>query len=84
MLKTIHYPPPGIQNLFFLQVHGSSRAQLNTKDPLPTIAFREEVEATTNHVLETFYPVSPTTDLQQSNVYDVEDNIGFQKCYPYP
>lgn len=69
---------------FLLQVRGSSGARLNAKDPLPTIASREEVEATKNHILETFYPISPTIDLQESNVYDVEDNTGFQEGYPYP
>ncbi|XP_042853215.1 39S ribosomal protein L37, mitochondrial isoform X2 [Panthera tigris] len=59
---------------FLLQVRGSSGARLNTKDPLPAIASKEEVEATKNHVLETFYPISPTIDLQECNVYDVKDN----------
>ncbi|EPY84569.1 39S ribosomal protein L37, mitochondrial-like protein [Camelus ferus] len=67
-----------------LQVCGSSRAQLNAKDPLPPIASREEVEATKNHVLETFYPVSPTMGLQECNVYDVNDDTGFLEGYPYP
>uniref|UniRef100_A0ABI7YJM1 Large ribosomal subunit protein mL37 n=1 Tax=Felis catus TaxID=9685 RepID=A0ABI7YJM1_FELCA len=69
---------------FLLQVRGSSGARLNTKDPLPAIASKEEVEATKNHVLETFYPISPTIDLQECNVYDVKDNTGFQEGYPYP
>ncbi|XP_003793159.1 39S ribosomal protein L37, mitochondrial [Otolemur garnettii] len=67
-----------------LQVHGSSGARLCAKDPLSPIASREEVEATKNHVLETFYPISPTIDLQECNVYDVEDNVGFLEGYPYP
>ncbi|XP_053432269.1 39S ribosomal protein L37, mitochondrial [Nycticebus coucang] len=67
-----------------LQVRGFSGARLSAKDPLSPIASREEVEATKNHVLETFYPISPTIDLQECNVYDVEDNIGFLEGYPYP
>uniref|UniRef100_A0A8C0CS87 Large ribosomal subunit protein mL37 n=1 Tax=Balaenoptera musculus TaxID=9771 RepID=A0A8C0CS87_BALMU len=67
-----------------IQVHGSSGAQLNAKDPLPPIASREEVEATKNHVLETFYPISPTVGLQECNVYDVNDDTGFREGYPYP
>ncbi|XP_027952412.1 39S ribosomal protein L37, mitochondrial-like, partial [Eumetopias jubatus] len=69
---------------FLLQVRGSSGARLNTKDPLPTVASKEEVEATENHVLETFYPIAPTVDLQECSVYDVEDSTGFQEGYPYP
>ncbi|XP_003921574.1 large ribosomal subunit protein mL37 isoform X1 [Saimiri boliviensis] len=67
-----------------LQARGFIDTQLNTKDPLPTIASREEVEATKNHVLETFYPISPTIDLYECNVYDGKDHTGFQEGYPYP
>ncbi|KAF6110181.1 mitochondrial ribosomal protein L37 [Phyllostomus discolor] len=67
-----------------LQVHGSGGARLNARDPLPPIASREEVEATQNHVLETFYPISPTIGLQECNVYDEKDDTGFQEGYPYP
>lgn len=47
---------------------------------MPTIASREEVEATKNHVLETFYPISPVIDLHESNVYDVKDDTGEDQC----
>ncbi|XP_054993695.1 39S ribosomal protein L37, mitochondrial [Sorex araneus] len=67
-----------------LQVHGTSGARLYAKDPLPPIASREEVEATKNHVLETFYPISPTIGLQECNLYDVADDAGFREGYPYP
>ncbi|XP_063511533.1 large ribosomal subunit protein mL37 isoform X2 [Pongo pygmaeus] len=67
-----------------LQVRGSGGARLSTKDPLPTIASREEVEATKNHVLETFYPISPIIDLHECNIYDVKNDTGFQEGYPYP
>lgn len=67
-----------------LQVDGASGIRLNAKDPLPPIASREEVEATKDHVLETFYPLSPTIGLQESNVYDERDDTGFQEGYPYP
>ncbi|XP_013001707.1 large ribosomal subunit protein mL37 isoform X2 [Cavia porcellus] len=67
-----------------LQVRGTSGIRLSAKDPLPPIASREEVEATRNHVLETFYPISPTIDLQECHVYDLKDDTGFQEGYPYP
>lgn len=38
-------------------------------DPLPKISGSQEVADTGNHVLETFYPVSPTIDLQKVQVY---------------
>ncbi|XP_010589546.2 large ribosomal subunit protein mL37 [Loxodonta africana] len=66
-----------------LQVRGSSGARLSAKDPLPPIASREEVEATENHVLEALYPISPTINLQECNVYDVKDDTGFREGYPY-
>ncbi|KAM5247921.1 large ribosomal subunit protein mL37 [Ctenodactylus gundi] len=67
-----------------LQVRGTSGTRLSAKDPLPPIASREEVEATENHVLETLYPVSPTIDLQETNVYTVKDDTGFREGCPYP
>ncbi|XP_077005669.1 large ribosomal subunit protein mL37 [Tamandua tetradactyla] len=67
-----------------LQVRGSGGTRLSAKDPLPPIASREEVEATKNHVLETFYPISPTINLQECNVYDVKDDTGFREGYPFP
>uniref|UniRef100_A0A5F9D629 Large ribosomal subunit protein mL37 n=1 Tax=Oryctolagus cuniculus TaxID=9986 RepID=A0A5F9D629_RABIT len=67
-----------------LRIRGSRGAQLSAKDPLPPIASREEVEATKDHTLETFYPISPTIDLQECHVYDAKDETGFQKDSPYP
>ncbi|XP_058159510.1 large ribosomal subunit protein mL37 [Dasypus novemcinctus] len=67
-----------------LQVRGLSGVRLNAKDPLPPVASREEVQATKDHVLETFYPISPTIDLQECNVYHMKDDTGFQEGYPYP
>lgn len=38
------------------------------------------MEATKNHVLETFYPISPTISLQECHIYDVNDDTGkYQK-----
>ena len=83
MPKTTCYPPPGNESTV-IQVHGSSGTQLNAKDPLPPIASREEVEATKNHVLETFYPISPTISLQECHIYDVNDNTGkYQKAFDF-
>lgn len=59
-----------------LQVRGSEWARLSAKDPLPAVASREEVEATKDHTLETFYPISPTIDLQECHVYDMRNNTG--------
>ncbi|KAM6217601.1 large ribosomal subunit protein mL37 [Rhynchocyon petersi] len=67
-----------------LQVRGASGTRLHAKDPLPAIVSGERVEATKNHVLETFYPISPFIDLQECSVYDVKDNTGLREGYPYP
>ena len=56
----------------------------NIYNSMPPIASREEVEATKNHVLETFYPISPTISLQECHIYDVNDDTGFREGYPYP
>uniref|UniRef100_A0A8D2AJG5 Large ribosomal subunit protein mL37 n=1 Tax=Sciurus vulgaris TaxID=55149 RepID=A0A8D2AJG5_SCIVU len=66
-----------------LQVRGTSGTRLSVKDPLPPIASREEIEATKNHVLENFYPISPTIDLQECSVYKLKDDTGFREGYPY-
>lgn len=59
------------QDLF--QVRGQNGILHNCMDPLPKISGSQEVAETGNHVLETFYPVSPTIDLQKVQVY--QDNI---------
>lgn len=41
-------------------------------DPLPELSENQEVADTENYVLETFYPVSPTIDLQKVQVYKEE------------
>lgn len=41
-------------------------------DPLPEVSGKQEVADTADHVLETFYPVSPTIDLQKVQVYKEE------------
>lgn len=48
-------------------------------DPLPKLSGRQEVADTGNHVLETFYPVSPTIDLQKVQVYQEEINSTGEK-----
>ncbi|MGH0147823.1 UNVERIFIED_CONTAM: hypothetical protein FKN15_048043 [Acipenser sinensis] len=51
---------------------------------LPAVAQSGEVLATENHTLETFYPISPTIDLQCTYVYDQKNDTGFRDGYPYP
>lgn len=43
-------------------------------NPLPEVSGKQEVAETANHKLETFYPVSPTIDLQKVQVYREEMN----------
>lgn len=67
------------------QIRGANGLLSTSMDPLPALADAEQVEDTDQHVLETFYPVSPTIDLQQLNVYHREKNsTGFRDGYPYP
>ncbi|NXX80022.1 RM37 protein, partial [Urocolius indicus] len=76
-----------------LQVRGLNGILMNSMAPIPPVASKEEVLATEEHVLETFYPISPTIDLQEVNVYKelnetgkstlVDDN-SFRDGYPYP
>lgn len=66
------------------QIRGKNGLLLNSMDPLPEVSVKQEVSDTQEHVLETFYPVSPTIDLQEVRVY--KDNLncsGFRDNYPY-
>ncbi|XP_070700739.1 large ribosomal subunit protein mL37 [Pempheris klunzingeri] len=68
-----------------LQVRGQNGLLQTCMDPLPQISGKEEVGNTADHVLETFYPVSPTIDLQKVHMYKEEVNCsGFREDYPYP
>lgn len=56
------------------QVRGQNGILHNCMDPLPEISGRQEVEDTKDHALETFYPISPTIDLQKVQVYREDAN----------
>ncbi|XP_051481387.1 39S ribosomal protein L37, mitochondrial [Apus apus] len=67
-----------------LQVRGLNGILMNSVAPIPPVASKEEILATKEHVLETFYPISPTIDLQEVNVYKELNDTGFRDGYPYP
>lgn len=52
-----------------LQVRGQNGLLHNCMDPLPVVSRKQEVADTADHVLESFYPVSPTIDLQKVHLY---------------
>lgn len=67
------------------QIRGLNGLLQNCMDPLPEVSGKQEVGDTADHVLETFYPVSPSIDLQKVHVYKEEANCtGFRDDYPYP
>ncbi|XP_066508300.1 large ribosomal subunit protein mL37-like [Hoplias malabaricus] len=66
------------------QIRGQNGLLLNSMTPLPAMAGPEEIQSTAEHVLETFYPISPTIDLQSTNVYQLKNSTGFRDDYPYP
>ncbi|NXI74141.1 RM37 protein, partial [Anseranas semipalmata] len=66
-----------------LQVRGLNGILMNSMAPIPPVASKEEILATEEHVLETFYPISPTIDLQEVNVYKELNDTGFRDGYPY-
>ncbi|KAM9322602.1 large ribosomal subunit protein mL37 [Pholidichthys leucotaenia] len=67
------------------QVRGQNSLLYSSMDPLPEASGKTETAETADHVLETFYPVSPTIDLQKVHVYKEEFNsTGFKDDYPYP
>ncbi|KAL0965931.1 hypothetical protein UPYG_G00288130 [Umbra pygmaea] len=66
------------------QVRGQNGILLNSMAPIPVLAEKEEVQNTSDHVLETFYPISPTIDLQRVQVYKEQSHKGFKEDYPFP
>ncbi|PWA30814.1 hypothetical protein CCH79_00017364 [Gambusia affinis] len=56
------------------QIRGRNGLLHCSMDPLPRICGEQEVLETSDWVLESFYPVSPTIDLQQVSVYKEEMN----------
>ncbi|XP_029931119.1 large ribosomal subunit protein mL37 [Myripristis murdjan] len=66
------------------QVRGQNGLLLNSMTPLPQLAGGNEVAGTADHILETFYPVSPAIDLQKVQLYKMENFTGFRDDYPYP
>ncbi|XP_061150714.1 39S ribosomal protein L37, mitochondrial [Syngnathus typhle] len=70
------------ENLF--QVRGQNGLLYNSMDPLPRVADKKQVSDTADHVLETFYPVSPTVDFQKVHVYKEMNCTGFRGQHYYP
>lgn len=67
------------------QIRGMNGLLYTCMDPLPAASGKQEITDTADYVLETFYPVSPTIDLQKVHVYNEEVNsTGFTEGYPYP
>ncbi|KAH0618591.1 hypothetical protein JD844_017947 [Phrynosoma platyrhinos] len=67
-----------------LQIRGSKAKILNAMSPLQPVASKDEILATEKQTLETFYPIAPTIDLQEVNVYETMNDTGFREGYPYP
>ncbi|KAF6720361.1 39S ribosomal protein L37, mitochondrial [Oryzias melastigma] len=66
------------------QVRGQNGLLQCSMDALPQVSEEKEISSTVDHVLETFYPVSPTIDLQKADVYKEENCTGFRDDYLYP
>lgn len=45
-------------------------------NPIQPVASKDEILATENYTLETFYPILPTVDLQDVNVYEEKNDTG--------
>lgn len=72
-LNVASFPSP---ESILLQVRGLNGILMNSVSPIPPVASKEEILATEGHVLETFYPISPTIDLQEVNVYQELNDTG--------
>nr|XP_055058621.1 39S ribosomal protein L37, mitochondrial [Misgurnus anguillicaudatus] len=66
------------------QVRGQNGLLLNSMTPVPVVAGDEQIQSTAEQALETFYPISPTIDLQCTRVYQEKNDTGFRPDYPFP
>lgn len=67
----LHVCAPGED---LLQIRGQNGLLHNCMDPLPEVSDTQEVSDTADYALKTFYPVSPTIDLQKIHVYKEDVN----------
>lgn len=58
------------------QVRGQNGLLLNSMTPVPVVAGDELIQSTADQALETFYPISPTIDLQCTHVYQEKNDTG--------
>lgn len=58
------------------QVRGQNGLLLNSMTPLPVVAGQEQIQSTADQALETFYPIAPTIDLQNTHVYQEKSDTG--------
>ncbi len=58
------------------QVRGQNGLLLNSMTPLPVVAGQEQIQSTADQALETFYPIAPTIDLQNTHVYQEKNDTG--------
>ncbi|KAJ0011537.1 hypothetical protein NQD34_012512 [Periophthalmus magnuspinnatus] len=67
------------------QIRGLNGLLVTSMDPLPPQCEPQDVEGTRELILDSFYPVSPTIDLQQVDVYHLLKNCtGFREGFPFP
>ncbi|XP_077133637.1 large ribosomal subunit protein mL37 [Ranitomeya variabilis] len=64
-------------------VRGTDGSLMSTKTPLEPLASSSEIQATEQNVLASLYPLSPAIDLQEVNVYEEKNDIGFKDGFPY-
>ncbi|XP_071984482.1 large ribosomal subunit protein mL37 [Engystomops pustulosus] len=64
-------------------VRGTNSLLLSAKTPLDPPASPSEIQATEQHVLDSLYPLSPAIDLQEVNVYEERNDLGFKVGFPY-
>ncbi|XP_038066044.1 39S ribosomal protein L37, mitochondrial-like isoform X2 [Patiria miniata] len=68
-----------------IQVRGRPGMLMTSKNPLQPLAGLDEIQQTSDHTLETFYPLAPTIDLRTCYVYKDNYNFsGFYDGYPFP
>lgn len=67
-----------------LQIKGQNGLLHTCMDPLPEVSSKQEVEETADHALKSFYPVSPTIDLQKVNLYKEVNSSGEDTPAPVP
>ncbi|KAM9324154.1 large ribosomal subunit protein mL37 [Gastrophryne carolinensis] len=64
-------------------VRSSDALVMSSKTPLEPLASPDDIQMTEQQALPSLFPLSPAIDLQEVNVYEERNYLGFKDGYPF-